>query len=307
MKNQKSVLIVDDQETNITMLQKILAPEYTVYTAENGAEGVKLAEKHLPDVILLDVIMDEMDGYAVIEILKSTESTKEIPVIFVTTLDSIGDEAWGLSLGAADYITKPLSPAIVKLRIANQMKMLDQLRTIERLYMFDPLTELPNRRNLIHRIKVEWERTIKKNKPFNILIIDIDDFKSYNNIYGHEQGDAALQAIAGVLVGAFKNPQDFAARWGGEEFVMLLPNVDAEQALGTAEYIRKSVEDLAVSVQGGRETKVSVSIGVNSNREWWDGATIDEFIKEAYTVLFEAKDNGGNQICHNQKEGHNSV
>jgi diguanylate cyclase (GGDEF)-like protein len=251
--------------------------------------------------------MDGMDGYAVIEVLKESEKTKEIPVIFVTTLDSIGDEAWGLSLGAADYITKPLSPAIVKLRIANQIKMLEQVRTIERLFMFDPLTDLPNRRNLVHRIKAEWDRTLRKNKPFSILIIDIDDFKSYNSVYGHEQGDAALQAIANILTGAFKNPNDFAARWGGEEFVLLLPGIGEDEAQKTAEYIRKSVEEMVVSIHGGRETKVSVSIGLDTHREWWDGATVDGFIKDAYTNLFEAKDNGGNQVCYVPKEGCNSI
>jgi diguanylate cyclase (GGDEF)-like protein len=228
-------------------------------------------------------------------------------VIFVTSLDSGGDEVFGLSLGAADYIIKPFLPAIVKLRVQIQLKMLEQVRTIEKLFMFDPLTELPNRRNLIHRIKAEWEMTLKKNKPFSILIIDVDDFNSYNHVYGHEQGDVALQAIGKVLIEAVRHPHDFAARWGGEEFVFLMPNIDLDEALKTAEFIRKGIEDKAILLHGGRETKVSVSIGVNSHQERWDGATTDDFIKDAYTKLFEAKDNGGNRVCYIHKERHNSI
>jgi diguanylate cyclase (GGDEF)-like protein len=306
-KKKHSILVVDDQETNITMLEKILIPEYIIHAANSGEEAVKMALKLIPDMILLDVVMDGIGGYDVIKILKDSEKTKDIPVIFVTSLDSIGDEAWGLSLGAADYITKPLSPAIVKLRVANLLNARDQLRTIERLLTHDPLTDLPNRRSLIHRVKADWEKTLKKNKPFSILIIDVDEFTSYNNIFGHEQGDAALQQISGVLGDALKNPSDFVGRWGGGEFIMLMPDVEVEEALEAAEYIRKNIEESEISIPDGRAARLTVSIGMNTHQEWWDGATSDEFIKEAYSQLFEAKDNGGNQVCHIQKERHNSI
>jgi len=128
MKKDKknSVLIVDDERSSIAILSHALKSEYTVYVAKNGLEAIEAAEKHLPDTILLDILMPGMDGYAVLSALKKSEKTKEIPVIFVTGLASIGDEEKGLALGAADYLVKPCSPGIVKLRVANQIKMLKQ-------------------------------------------------------------------------------------------------------------------------------------------------------------------------------------
>jgi PleD family two-component response regulator len=130
MEEKYSVLIVDDQQVCVMALSQILSPEYTVYSATNGVDGIAAAEEHLPDVILLDVHMPEMDGYEVITRLKESPATKNIPVIFITALD--GEEE-GLSLGAADYITKTLNPGVIRLRVANQIKIVEQLRTIERL------------------------------------------------------------------------------------------------------------------------------------------------------------------------------
>jgi signal transduction histidine kinase len=130
-KTKKSVLIIDDENSNIIALSHILSPEYVVYAAKNGKDAIKATEKYLPHVILLDILMPEMDGYAVIAALKSSEATQDIPVIFITGLSAPGDEEKGLALGAADYITKPFSPAIVKLRVNYQIKMLDSLHELE--------------------------------------------------------------------------------------------------------------------------------------------------------------------------------
>lgn len=305
--NKYSILVIDDQETNLSVLNKILSPDYTVYTVNNGRAGIEVAERVQPDIILLDVMMDEMDGYDVIEALKASEGTKSIPVIFVTSLDSTGDEAWGLSLGAVDYIIKPFSPVIVKLRVQVQIKVLEQMRTIERLLTHDPLTDLPNRRSLAHRIRSDWEKTLRNKRPFSILIINIDGFKNYNNTYGSDQGDIVLKSVANVLTGSLKSPYDFVARWGGGEFVMLLPAIEPEEALKIAENVRQGVEQLEFVTSVGLATKISVSIGMNAHLEWWDGATTDEFIKDAYLKLYKAKESGGNRVSYIFKERHNSI
>ena len=129
-KMKNSVLIVDDDSTNVIALTHILSPDYTVYSANNGMDGIMLAEKHVPDIILLDIVMPEMDGHAVLSALKSLEKTMNIPVIFVTALDSSHEEGKGLALGASDYITKPFVSAIVKLRVQNQLKMINQMHMI---------------------------------------------------------------------------------------------------------------------------------------------------------------------------------
>jgi len=125
------VLLIDDETANIIALTNILSPEYDVFAAKNGPDAIVLAEKHLPDVILLDVLMPEMDGYEVISTLKSMEKTRDIPVIFITGLDNIDAEKKGLSLGAADYIPKPFNPDIVKLRVQIQIKLVNHIRAIE--------------------------------------------------------------------------------------------------------------------------------------------------------------------------------
>ena len=126
-----NILVVDDQQINIMALTRILSPEYTVYTANNGPAAIQTAEEKMPDIVLLDIVMPDMDGYAVITELKKSEKTRDIPVIFLTALTRAGDEDKGLSLGAADYIAKPFSPEIVKLRIKNQLMLSSRLRSVE--------------------------------------------------------------------------------------------------------------------------------------------------------------------------------
>ncbi|MDR0495103.1 MAG: response regulator [Treponema sp.] len=127
---KNSVLIVDDEDTNIMALTYILNPEYAVFAVKDGQDAIEVAEEYHPDIILLDVVMPEMDGYTVISALKKSEKTQDIPVIFITGLNNPGDEEKGLSLGAADYISKPFSPAIVKLRVQNHMQIINQTRLI---------------------------------------------------------------------------------------------------------------------------------------------------------------------------------
>ncbi|MDR2972216.1 MAG: response regulator, partial [Bacteroidales bacterium] len=130
---RNSILIVDDEPVNVTILTEILQPDYTIYTAKNGTYAVEAAEKHLPDIILLDIIMPDLDGYEVLSILKKSDKTGNIPVIFLTGLDDESNEKKGLALGAVDYINKPFKESIMKLRIHNQLKIVNQLRTIEHL------------------------------------------------------------------------------------------------------------------------------------------------------------------------------
>jgi len=133
-KVQNSILIVDDEATNIAVLARVLGDEYTIYAAKDGASAISMAKKHLPDLILLDVIMPDMDGYAVLSTLKKANETKGIPVVFITGLVSSKDEERALALDAADYISKPFSDVVVKLRVRNQIKIINARRTIERLY-----------------------------------------------------------------------------------------------------------------------------------------------------------------------------
>ena len=293
---KNSVLIVDDENSNIIALTHILSQEYTVYAAKSGQNAIIAAEKYLPDVVLLDIIMPDMDGYAVIAELKNSPKTNKIPVIFITGLSNASDEEKGLALGASDYIAKPFSPAIVKLRVNNQIKMLENLHTIERLSMIDQLTDLPNRRSFDFRLKEEWERAMREQTPISILILDVDNFKNYNDTYGHQQGDVALQAVAKIIVQSLKRSADFTSRWGGEEFVALLPCTDLAGAMTIAEQMRINVENAVIPCVMGSDTKITISIGINTELPPWY-STYDSFISEAHKALYRAKEAGRNRIC----------
>ena len=300
--NKNTILIVDDEKANIIALTHMLALEYAIYAAKSGQDGIELAEKHLPDVILLDIRMPEMDGYEVFSMLKSSEKTKDIPILFITALNKDSDEEKGLALGAADYITKPFSPTVVKLRLGNQIKILEQMRTIEWLSLTDQLTGIPNRRSFEAQLNTEWGRAMRERTPISILIIDVDEFKNYNDTYGHQQGDVALQSFAKVFAEIFKRHGDFAARWGGEEFVALLTNTDAVGAIKVAEQIRQLAEDMVIPCLNGLAEKITVSIGVNTRTDE-SNCTVEEFISGADEALYAAKNKGRNRVCHFGKTG----
>ena len=293
---KNSILIVDDEKSNLKFLNSILSPEYTILIAKGGKEALDKAKVIMPDLILLDIIMPDMDGFAVLAELKSSELTQDIPVVFITGLDSNEDEEKGLALRAADYITKPFSPGIVKLRVGNQIRLINQMRDIERLSMTDQLTGIANRRNFDQKIDIEWRRAIRHYSPISIMMIDVDKFKLYNDTYGHQQGDAALRSVATILSRTLRRPTDLAARWGGEEFVVLLPATDLKGTIMIAEHMRSDVENIVVKCPNGIETNITISVGVNMHIPVQNDS-IDEFISKADTALYTAKKMGRNRVC----------
>jgi len=293
--NKNSLLIIDDEKANLQILIHILGPEYTIYTATNGANGIKIANEHMPDLILLDIIMPGMDGYEVLSELREKEKTRKIPVIFITGLNSDKDEEKGLALDAADYITKPFSNAIVRLRVRNQIQMVNQLRTIEYLSMHDQLTKLPNRRSFDERLNMEWNQAIREQTALSLLMVDLDNFKRINDMYGHPQGDIVLQMAAKIFPCTLKRPGDFTARWGGEEFVVLLPNTSLSGAMDIAEKIRANIEKMEIPCADGPALKITASIGVNSQLPV-KGSPRTPFILGADKALYGAKQAGKNKV-----------
>ena len=293
MKN--TILIIDDEKPNLMFLYDLLSKDYSLYAAKDGPEGIKKANELLPDLVLLDILMPGLSGYDVLTELKSSETTKDIPVIFTTGLCGNADEEKGLALGTADYITKPFSPAIVKLRVGNQMRIINQMRAIERLSMTDQLTEIANRRSFDQRLDAEWRRAIREKSPISLVMLDVDKFKLYNDTFGHQQGDVVLAKVAGILKDTLKRPADFAARWGGEEFATLLPSTNADGALLIAERIRANVEEALIPCGESMETCVTVSIGVHTHMPT-QNSSINEFISKADSALYSAKDAGRNCI-----------
>ncbi|MDR3279201.1 MAG: diguanylate cyclase [Synergistaceae bacterium] len=290
------VLIVDDERSNLAMLNKILSPEYTILIAKSGEDALGRAEEDNPDIILLDIVMAGMDGFETLARLKDSPVTSKIPVIIITGLSEESDEERGFFLGAVDYITKPFKNAIVQARVRTHMQIVHQMRMIERIGLIDPLTDIPNRRSFDNRADMEWRRCTREENPISFLMMDIDNFKTYNDTYGHPQGDVLLKSVAKILASEAKRPADMAARLGGEEFGLLLANTNLEKALTIAEKIRSKVEANQVPTADGKTmTSVTISIGAVSTVPRLGDSMLD-FITRADGHLYTAKNTGRNRI-----------
>ena len=292
---KNTLLIVDDENTNLKVLAHILGSEYTIITAANGLSAIEKAKEYMPDLILLDILMPEMNGYETLSEIKKCEKIQKIPVIFITGLNTDEDEEKGLSLEAADYITKPFSAMIVKLRVRNQIQIVNQLRTIEHLSMVDQLTGLPNRRSFDDRLCMEWKQAIREQTPISILMLDLDKFKKVNDKHGHQQGDIVLQTISNIFPQSFRRSGDFAARWGGEEFIVLLPNTPLDGAMEVAEKIRSDIENAIIICPNGSTIRITLSLGVNSLVPVKE-SSVNAFISDADTALYAAKKAGRNKV-----------
>jgi len=294
-KKEFTILITDDAKSNLEALSGILSPMYNILISRSGPRAIELAKEHKPDLILLDVLMPEMSGFEVIAKLKESDGTEKIPVIFITGLTSTEDEERGFFLGAVDYITKPFNKSIVKARVNTHIKIVDQMRTIEHIGLIDPLTKISNRRGFENRLETEWGKAFREHTPISVLMMDVDKFKTYNDTFGHPQGDAALKAFAEISTKSLRRPVDFPARWGGEEFVILLPGAGMEGAAHVAERVREKVEASVILTADGGETKITVSIGVHSVVP--ESATLsDDFLGKADQALYKAKESGRNRV-----------
>jgi diguanylate cyclase (GGDEF)-like protein len=268
-----------------------------IYTAKSGSEGLKRAASERPDLILLDIIMPDMTGFDVLESLKADPELKGIPVIIITGLDNEADEEKGLLLGAVDYISKPFKNALISARIRTHMQIVQHIRMIEQLNREDPLTGIPNRRCFNERIAVEWKRAARDKRPISFLMMDVDKFKNYNDTYGHPQGDALLQAVSKIFVSSARRPLDIAARLGGEEFGILMPDTHAEAACLIAERVRSQVEAARIPLADGSAfTSATISIGVATEIPT-EQSIVEDFIARADANLYTAKNTGRNRVC----------
>lgn len=295
MNQQQTVLVVDDEKQNRSLLAELLQDDCRVLLARTGEQALERARELQPDLILLDVLMPEMDGYQVIQALKHEDATRQIPVIFISALDSTADEERGLDLGAVDYIAKPFHPSIVRKRVRNHLHAVHQRHLLENLAMIDSLTEIGNRRRYQEALENEWRRCARVGGPLSLAIIDVDHFKAYNDHLGHAAGDWVLRKVADTLRHFMRRPGDLAARYGGEEFVLLLPNTDAAAAAHIGEEIRAAVEGLALPHPASPVSRhVTVSLGgmtVFPN----GGQPDSRFFKQADDALYSAKADGRNR------------
>lgn len=292
------ILIVDDERQNIKVLKDFLRDDYKIMAAKTGEQALEAARsENPPDLILLDIVMPEMDGYDICRILKEDEKTMHIPIIFVTGLGSTNDEARGFELGAVDYITKPFRPVIVKARIKTHIQLKRKSDLLDRLASIDGLTEIPNRRSFNAVLEREIRRAYRSGSSISLILLDIDLFKKYNDYYGHAAGDTCLRRVAKSIERILKRASDIVARYGGEEFGVILPDTDLEGALHVAETIREAVASLNIEHAASTVADmVSVSLGAASLQPDVKTDPLD-LITAADAALYQAKDSGRNKAC----------
>jgi diguanylate cyclase (GGDEF)-like protein len=291
------ILIADDQPTNIRVLYELFRDQCDVFMATSGAQTIQICRAELPDLILLDVVMDDIDGHEVCRRLKADPLTGTIPIIFVTSQNQEADEVIALGLGAVDFITKPINPVIVRARVRTHLTLKLQGDLLRASALLDGLTGVANRRKFDEDLQTDWRQCLRETAPLSLILIDIDYFKLYNDRYGHQAGDNCLKLVARALFEALRRPYDKLARYGGEEFACLLPKTELAGASAMAERMRTRVSELNVEHLGSDvDQAVTISLGVASMVPT-PSVTPELLLKAADQQLYEAKRTGRARVC----------
>jgi len=297
-----NILIVDDIEDNLEILGDLLSFNgYEVQTASSGESALKRVQESRPDLILMDILMSGINGYEVCTRLKAEESTRDIPVIFVSSMTDIDSKVTGFKVGGVDYINKPYQYAEVLVRINTHITLQclrkgleEQNAELERLANTDYLTDLYNRRCFFHTAEAEFENAARNGTPMSITLIDLDYFKRVNDMHGHLVGDRVLVHIA-HLIRSVCRASDVIARYGGEEFVILHPGLDRQNAFRVVERIRRKLEATPYFHEA-HAISLTLSAGVVDTQICKDFQRIDDVLATADVALYRAKDAGRNQV-----------
>lgn len=295
------ILIVDDLSTNLQVVGSMIDDAgYATTFATSGKQALERVRNTKPDLILLDLMMPDMDGLQVCHKLKADREYQEIPIIFLTASHEHEHLLEAFELGAVDYITKPFNKLELLARIKTHLtlkhttdNLKQALTELERIAQIDPLTQVLNRRSLFDAAEQEFNRACRYGSHFAILLLDLDQFKQINDTYGHLAGDRALVALAATIHGMIRT-MDLIGRYGGEEFVILLPEMNARQALGMANRLRSAIAELSVPTDT-KPLHMTISIGVAVYEP--NDATIDSLFDRADRALHQAKAQGRNTCC----------
>jgi len=291
------LLVVDDQRVNIQALFQAFQADHKVQMATSGEQALAMCRSQPPDLVLLDVVMPGMDGFEVCRQLKADDATKDIPIIFVTGHNDEEAETHGLDVGAADFISKPINPRIVRARVKTQLTMKQHADLLRQWVYIDGLTGVCNRRYFDEHLKSEWDRASRLGTPLSVALVDVDFFKRYNDHYGHQAGDECLRRVAAVMKASLRRPTDMVARYGGEEFALLMPDTDAAGALHLASQIRHALSEAHIDhADSSVGPLLTISVGVCT---WVPGVVSNAaaLLKAADAQLYAAKSLGRDQAC----------
>jgi diguanylate cyclase (GGDEF)-like protein len=298
------VLVIDDDQFTRLQLRKLLEREnYRVVEAASGQQGLNLYSQLKPDLVLLDALMSEMDGFTCCARLQALSKYHAAPILMITGLEDQASVDRAFEAGASDYVTKPIHWAVLRQRLRHlnqQSRLHRQLeatnRMLQHLAWLDDLTQLSNRRCLDAHLNQEWKRSTREQVPLSLVLVDVDYFKAFNDAYGHQAGDRCLQQVAQVLRSAGKRSTDLIARYGGEEFAIVLTHTHLNGAGDIAHQICSQVKALQILHPDSQVCRyVTVSLGVASVIPT-ARITPATLIGAADRALYQAKQQGRDRV-----------
>jgi len=300
----KILIAEDDKDSRRLLLINLLDGGHEVVEAEDGELAWQIWDRDHIRIIITDWMMPNVSGPDLIRRVRGSSYPHYTYIIMLTALGAKPQVVTGLEAGADDYLTKPFyqEELLERVNIGERILKLedrlnDQRRLMEYQAMHDSLTGLFNRRAIQEQAEVELSRTARETKPMGLVLLDVDHFKAINDMYGHQLGDQALRLVASVLAQNIR-PYDSLGRWGGEEFMVVLPSATVEEACMVAERIRASVADAHLPLPSGETLQLQVSLGVTSSSATHSGSlALDKLVNEADKALYQAKASGRNRVC----------
>jgi len=300
------ILIVDDDSSVVIALHKVLQDIGRIRFASTASQALEMINDTRPDLILLDVELPDINGLKLCIMLKQDVETASIPVLFITSKIETGFEEKVFDAGASDFITKPLKPRVVAARVQTHLAYHKALVQLNKLAHTDSLSGLANRLSFDEQLDIEFRRARRQQEPLSIVMIDIDEFKKYNDYFGHVAGDDCIKAIGRGLNKITKRPADFAARFGGEEFSLILPNTDKKGAEVLIGSLMSTISDLAIKhAPEAIYPIVTVSVGFSTLEPMQcDFSTIAplDVVSAADKALYQSKHDGRNRYSYQALE-----
>jgi len=305
------ILIVDDSPTSRAALKSLLERmAHSVVEADDGKKGLQMYQQDRPDLVLIDVVMPVMDGYEAARRMRATGADEWVPIIFLSSKEDDQDLNRAIESGGDDYLVKPVSFVVLNAKIralqrldamhGKQLEMSRDLaaanRELEKLSHQDGLTGIANRRYFDGYLSTEVRRAAREHQPLSLILSDVDQFKAFNDCYGHQAGDDCLRRIAAALSSVGRRPADVAARYGGEEFAMVLPGTDLDGAVDVAQSVSRVIDSLAIPHARSTVSKsVTLSQGVVSLTPEKESPP-EDLIQRADQALYQAKQQGRNRF-----------
>ncbi len=299
------ILIADDDKTTRIWLRHAMEQEgYQVVEAIDGAACLTAFSTLKPDVVLLDAMMPNVDGFTCCKKIQELPGGSSTPVLVITGLEDQESVDQAFAAGAADYVTKPIHWAVLRQRVRRliqQVKLYQQLENmnqeLQRLVSVDGLTQVANRRRFDEYLQQQWQQMQRERLSLSLILCDIDFFKLFNDTYGHQAGDDCLRQVATVIQRSAKRSVDLAARYGGEEFAIILPNTNLRGAMQVAQEIQAKVKSLLIPHDSSKiDQQLTISLGVSSLVPT-PSSIAAMLITTADKALYQAKAEGRNRFC----------